>query len=116
MNKNEKILAELRKVMCEAGLNGMAGYVVGKMKQILNAQESEDVVDKDGKLIADPNEMYKLGYADAVMSRETDKEITKRLWEEFWNEKQEYPSDIKVEQFGDCLCREFPEWLDKDVI
>ena len=40
-------------------------------------------------------------------------QIARKVWEEFWVEKQEYPSDIKVEQFGDWLCRAFPDWLDE---
>lgn len=45
----------------------------------------------------------------------TNKEIAKLLWEDFWVEKHEYPSDIKVEQFGDWLYRAFPDWLDECI-
>jgi hypothetical protein len=44
---------------------------------------------------------------------ETDNEIAKQKWEEFWAEnKHEYPPDIKVEQFGDWLYRAFSDRLD----
>ncbi len=96
MNRNEKILADFKKMLLMSGMKGRERLnLIRGMKQILNAQESE------------PEVCFNCGfvYVDGVeyIPPEADdwrKEITKRMWGKFLADVSLY--DVM-----------FSDWLDK---